>query len=182
MQQNFAKVSGAYETLSAVGLVEDALRINAGAFERHRVKVVLEFDEATPPVCVDRHKGLQILINLFSNAKYAMDAQPTGEKRLVIRVGLVSPERVKIVVSDNGIGISPENLVKIFSHGFTTKKDGHGFGLHSCANTAKEMKGSLTAHSDGQGQGATFTLELPVATNNNPEGTAAKDGTFYERL
>jgi signal transduction histidine kinase len=70
---------------------------------------------------------------------------------------------VKIVVSDNGIGIPLENLTKIFNHGFTTKKDGHGFGLHSGANAAKEMGGSLTAHSDGPGQGAEFTLELPTA-------------------
>ena len=70
---------------------------------------------------------------------------------------------MKIAVCDTGIGIAPDNLVKIFNHGFTTKKDGHGFGLHSGANAAKEMGGSLTAHSDGLGQGATFTLELPAA-------------------
>jgi PAS domain S-box-containing protein len=177
MQQNFAKVSGAYETLSAVGLVEDALRINAGAFERHRVRVIREFDKTTPPLCVDRHKALQILINLFSNAKYAMDVHPTSEKRLVIRVGTTDTNRVKITVSDNGVGIPPENLVKIFSHGFTTKKDGHGFGLHSCANTAKEMGGSLIAHSDGQGKGASFTLELPVAKDLRQEEITARRGT-----
>ena len=76
---------------------------------------------------------------------------------------MASPDRVKIVVSDNGIGIPPENLTRIFNHGFTTKKDGHGFGLHSGANAAKEMGGSLTARSDGAGKGAEFTLELPTA-------------------
>jgi signal transduction histidine kinase len=70
---------------------------------------------------------------------------------------------VSIIVRDNGIGIPPENLIKIFNHGFTTKRDGHGFGLHSGANAAKEMGGSLTAESNGPGLGATFTLELPVA-------------------
>ncbi len=163
MQQNFAKVSGAQETLSAVVLVEDALRINAAAFERHRVRVVREFDETTPSLCIDRHKVLQILINLISNAKYAMDAQTSAEKQLLIRVSPASADRVKIVVSDNGIGIAPENLIKIFTHGFTTKRDGHGFGLHSCANAAKEMGGNLIAQSDGLGKGATFVLELPAA-------------------
>jgi signal transduction histidine kinase len=106
-----------------------------------------------------------------------MDAQPSDEKRLVIRIG-ASPDRVKISVSDNGVGIAPENLVKIFTHGFTTKRDGHGFGLHSCANAAKEMGGSLTAHSDGLGHGATFVLELPVAQNIRREDAAAEKGTL----
>ena len=86
---------------------------------------------------------------------------------MVIRVGLASSGRVKIVVSDNGIGIPLENLNKVFNHGFTTKKDGHGFGLHSGANAAKEMGGHLTAHSDGPGQGAEFTLELPVSADKS---------------
>jgi signal transduction histidine kinase len=178
MQQNFAKVSGAHENLSPVELTEDALRINAAAFERHRIQLVREFDEAPPLVFVDRHKVLQILINLISNAKYAIDAQPANEKRLIIRVGPASANRVKISVSDSGIGIASENLVKIFNHGFTTKKDGHGFGLHSCANAAKQMGGILTAQSDGPGHGATFTLELPVVKIVSQQKITAKEGTL----
>jgi PAS domain S-box-containing protein len=172
MQQSYAKVSGAYESLSAVELAEDALRINSAAFDRHRIQVVREYEENTPPVCVDRHKVLQILINLLRNAKYAMDQQHSHDRRLVVRVGPVSPDRVKIAVGDNGIGIAPENLVKIFNHGFTTKKDGHGFGLHSGANAAKAMGGRITAHSEGVGKGAEFTLELPVATPARKEASA----------
>lgn len=178
MQQSYAKVSGAYENLSAVGLVEDALRMNSAAFDRHGIQVVREYEESTPPVCVDRHKVLQILINLVRNAKYAMDAQRNREKRLVIRVGPASPDRVKVTIRDNGVGIAPDNLIKIFGHGFTTKKDGHGFGLHSGANAAKEMGGSLAAHSDGLGQGATFTLELPVATSVQREEITLKHATI----
>jgi PAS domain S-box-containing protein len=163
MQQSYAKVSGAYENLDPAELVEDALRLNVAAFERHHIELVREFEENNPKVCVDRHKFLQILINLLRNAKHAMEDVSERERRMVIRVGMASPDRVKIVVSDNGIGIPLENLTKIFNHGFTTKKDGHGFGLHSGANAAKEMGGSLTAHSDGPGQGAEFTLELPTA-------------------
>ena len=163
MQQSYAKVSGAYENLDPAELVEDALRLNVAAFERHHIELVREFEENNPKVCVDRHKFLQILINLLRNAKHAMEDVSERERRMIIRVGMASPDRVKIVVSDNGIGIPLENLTKIFNHGFTTKKDGHGFGLHSGANAAKEMGGSLTAHSDGPGQGAEFTLELPTA-------------------
>ena len=83
------------------------------------------------------------------------------EKLLTIRIYKHSEDRFRIEVADNGIGISKDDLTKIFSHGFTTKKYGHGFGLHSSALAAKEMGGSLTVHSDGLGKGATFTLGLP---------------------
>jgi C4-dicarboxylate-specific signal transduction histidine kinase len=136
--------------------------MNAAAFDRHGIDLVREFADNMPPVRVDRHKVLQILVNLFRNAKYAMSPENGQPKRLVVRVALAPPDRVTITIADNGVGIAPEHLTKIFSHGFTTKKDGHGFGLHSGANAAKEMGGTLTAQSDGPGQGAAFTLELPV--------------------
>ena len=162
MQQSYAKLSGIHENLSPTELVEDALRLNVAAFERHHIELIREFDENSPKVCVDRHKVLQILINLLRNAKHAMEDVRGQERRMIIRVGMASPDRVKIIVRDNGIGIPTEHLTKIFNHGFTTKKDGHGFGLHSGGNAAKEMGGSLTAHSDGPGRGAEFTLELPT--------------------
>jgi signal transduction histidine kinase len=168
MQQNYAKVSGVREKLEVKELVEDALRMNAGAMERHGVQVIREYSPA-PPVLVDKHKVLQILVNLIRNAKYAMDESGQGDKRLKLRVALNGNEMVKISVIDNGVGIAPENLSRIFGHGFTTRKEGHGFGLHSGALAAREMGGSLSAHSDGPGQGATFTLEFP---NETTERTA----------
>jgi signal transduction histidine kinase len=160
MQQSYAKVSGVFENLPVAELVEDALRLNIGAFERHQIELVREFEDDVPTVCVDRHKFLQIFINLLRNAKHAVQDINERERRLTIRVGATGPDSVKIVVSDNGIGISRENLTRIFNHGFTTQKEGHGFGLHSGANAAKEMGGSLTAHSDGPGKGAELTLIL----------------------
>jgi signal transduction histidine kinase len=84
---------------------------------------------------------------------------------------------VKIVVKDNGVGIPSENLAKIFSHGFTTKKDGHGFGLHSGANAAREMGGSLVARSNGPGPGAEFTLELPMSAPDRVPAGSIKQGS-----
>jgi signal transduction histidine kinase len=147
--------------------------MNAAAFDRHGIELVREFAANIPLVRVDRHKVLQILINLLRNAKYAMDAQSGHAKRLVVRVGLVSADRVRITIADNGVGIAPEHLTRIFNHGFTTKKDGHGFGLHSGANAAKEMGGTLTARSDGPGKGAEFTLELPAAASVRQEEHSA---------
>jgi PAS domain S-box-containing protein len=165
MQQSYAKVSGVTESSKATELVEDALRLNAGALTRHDVQVVRDYT-ADPTLTVDKHKVLQILVNLIRNAKYACDDSGRNDKRMTVRV-VNSKDWVKIEVIDNGVGIPPENLTCIFSHGFTTKSDGHGFGLHSGALAARELGGSLLAHSDGVGQGATFTLELPAASKLN---------------
>jgi PAS domain S-box-containing protein len=170
MQQSYAKMSGSEEIVSLASLLEDALRINATALGRHQVKVVREFDKV-PDVLINRHKVLQIFVNLISNAKYALDLAE-GERVLRLSVNGVD-DRIRVSIADNGMGISAENLARIFSHGFTTRKNGHGFGLHSGMMTAQEMGGSLKVESDGVGRGATFTLELP-ARRNRPGPTVIK--------
>jgi len=119
-----------------------------------------------PLVRVDKHKVLQVLINVIRNAKYAVSESSRLDKRIVVSIAGNGNGHVKIAIADNGIGIPPENLSRIFGHGFTTRIDGHGFGLHSAALAAKELGGSLLAHSSGPNLGAIFTLELPVATSS----------------
>jgi len=160
MQQTYAKVSGVIEPLAAETLVEDALRMNSASLVRHDVHVVRDLAPA-PRVLVDRHKVLQILINLISNAKHALDAAKTPHKQIRIRVQ-PQDNQVRICVEDNGVGIATENLTRIFQHGFTTRQSGHGFGLHSSALAARELGGSLRAYSDGPGRGARFVLKLPA--------------------
>jgi signal transduction histidine kinase len=109
---------------------------------------------------------LQILVNLIRNAKYAADEGRTTDKLVTLRIEPGAPGRVRLIVQDNGVGIPADNLPKLFAHGFTTRTTGHGFGLHSSLSVAREMHGTLSAHSDGEGLGATFTLELPVAPND----------------
>ena len=159
-QQSFARQGGATERLSPVALFDEALKIQEGAFHRHHVRVVRE-NLTSKWVLADRHRTLQIIINLLGNAKAAMANLPLEDRRLILRLEAADQGRVCFSVIDSGCGISAENLAKIFRHGFTTKKEGHGFGLHSCANAAAEMKGSLHVQSDGPGTGAAFTLELP---------------------
>jgi PAS domain S-box-containing protein len=159
MQQSYAKISGVVETVQITGLVEDALRMNLGALQRHGVEVLREYEDV-PLMDVEKHKILQILVNLVRNAKYACDESLRIDKLLTLRV-TKNDGRVRISIIDNGIGIPPENLTRIFNHGFTTRKEGHGFGLHSAALAAIELGGSLNVHSDGEGKGASFTLELP---------------------
>jgi len=160
MQQNYAKISGVTETVKISELVEDALRMNAGALVRHEVTLVREFSD-TPLVTIEKHKVLQILVNLVRNAKYACDDSGRRDKRLTIQIFPVD-QGVQITVQDNGIGIPSENLTRIFNHGFTTRKGGHGFGLHSGALAARELGGALTVQSDGHGRGAAFILKLPL--------------------
>jgi signal transduction histidine kinase len=161
-QQSFARVFGVTEHLGAEGLMEEAVQLNLAAFDRHGIKLVRQFSPV-PLVLVDRHKVLQILINLLRNAKHALREVDRPDKQVTLTIAAAGTGRVRMAVTDNGSGIAQENLTKVFQHGFTTKKDGHGFGLHSGALAAKEMNGSLAIHSDGPGKGATFTLELPVA-------------------
>lgn len=170
MQQSYAQVSGFIEQVPIANLMEDALRINLAGLSRHGVTIVRDYAEV-PPAWVDKHKVLQIFINLVHNAKYALDETARTDKQLTIGIHLNGDERLKITVSDNGVGIPPENLTRIFSHGFTTRKNGHGFGLHSGANAAREMGGHLSVQSEGLGKGATFTLDLPVADPTNKAKT-----------
>jgi signal transduction histidine kinase len=160
MQQSYAKLCGVTETIAVAELVEDSLRLNAGAFVRHGVALCREFGEV-PPITVDKHKVLQILVNLVRNAKYACDESGRSDKLLTLRIEK-APAGVRICVIDNGVGIPAENMSRLFTHGFTTRVDGHGFGLHSGAIAAQELGGSLRVMSDGPGCGATFILELPV--------------------
>jgi signal transduction histidine kinase len=160
MQQSYAKVSGVTELVPVADLVEDALRMDLSSLVRHDIRITREF-QTDARITVDKHKVLQILVNLVRNAKQACDESGKAEKNLIIRAASDS-ERVRIEVSDNGVGIPAENLDRIFNHGFTTRHDGHGFGLHSGALAAREIGGALKVHSGGPGAGATFTLELPL--------------------
>lgn len=173
MQQNYARVSGIIESLSIRNLVEDALQMHTAAMARHGILVVREYQEV-PVISMDKHKVLQILVNLIRNAKYAMDATARRDKRLTVSIRLDPADFVEISVTDNGVGITEQNLTRIFSHGFTTKRDGHGFGLHSGAIAAREMGGRLYARSEGPGQGATFVLELPLAAPKSGQADMLK--------
>jgi ligand-binding sensor domain-containing protein/signal transduction histidine kinase len=160
MQQNYARVSGVREEVKVAELVEDSLRINSGSLARHGVQIIREYQEV-PPINIEKHKVLQILVNLLRNAREACQECRQQDKRVTVRIA-GDHDRVLISVADNGMGIAPENLTRIFNHGFTTRKNRHGFGLHSGALAAKNLGGSLSVHSEGLGKGAVFTLTLPV--------------------
>jgi signal transduction histidine kinase len=178
MQQTYAKGTQVKERLNPVELIEDSVRMNSGNLTRQNIQIIRDF-HPTGPVDADKHKTLQILVNLVRNAAQACMESSNTEKRITLRITKIDG-RIHFAITDNGIGIAPENIDRIFNQGFTTKKDGHGFGLHSAANAAREMAGSLGAHSAGPNTGATFTLQLPVSdsasstTATAPTPAAAK--------
>ncbi|MGB0582117.1 MAG: PAS domain-containing protein [Limisphaerales bacterium] len=157
-QQGYAKVGGTVEELEPEDLLEQAMKMEDNSLKGHDVTIERDM-QPTPRIAVEKHKLIQVLVNLVRNTKQAMAA--TREKKLIVAIGTKGDDGVYIAVTDNGKGIEKENLEKIFSHGFTTKKDGHGFGLHSSALAVKEMGGRIYADSRGPGNGATFTVELP---------------------
>ena len=163
-QQSYSGTSSLIEPVQIEELLQDALRMNAASMERHQISVVKDI-AAVPTLLLDRHLLLQILVNLIGNAKQAMDAVPDRAHEITLRAGIdvsAGAPRLSVCIQDNGEGIAPENLPRLFTHGFTTRKNGHGFGLHSCALAVKQMAGTISAHSEGLGRGATFTLELPL--------------------
>lgn len=161
MQQNYAKVSGVWETVAMAEVVEDSLKMCSESLVRHRIKVVRHYENA-PLITLDRHKTLQILFNLIDNAKHACAALEEPAKQITIKINSPGDGRIQVEVADNGVGISSENLSHIFTQGFSTRKEGHGFGLHSSILAAQDMGGSLVVRSNGQGKGAAFILELPL--------------------
>jgi PAS domain S-box-containing protein len=160
-QQTYAGKAGLVAPARIGELVEDALRINGDALERDGVTVTREIG-AVPRARLDRSRILQILVNLIGNAREALQDMPAESRRVTVRAEVADGGRLRVCVKDEGEGISDDIRTRIFAHGFTTRKHGHGFGLHSCVQAAGEMGGSLTVHSDGPGRGATFTLELPL--------------------
>ena len=163
MQQSYAGAAGLIESVSLAELVDDAIRLNASSFDKYRIEIVRNFADL-PNVRIDKQKLLQILMNLMTNAKDSLLESMSEVRRLTVDIRVeesVDPPIVFVEVQDTGVGIPKENIKRVFSHGFTTKRNGHGFGLHSSANAAKELGGMLSVHSDGPGCGALFTVELP---------------------
>lgn len=157
-QQTYARRGGVTEEVDVAELVDNAIALNfAGTAD---VTVQRDY-QAVPPLMLDRHKLIQILGNLLSNARHALRDLAQGERKLRVRLR-PSADGLMIEIEDSGVGIAAEVLARLFAFGFTTKKDGHGFGLHASANLAKELGGDISVHSDGPGCGARFTLRLPL--------------------
>jgi signal transduction histidine kinase/ligand-binding sensor domain-containing protein len=170
-QQEYARGGEVCEMAAPAELIDYALRITAASITRHAIQVNRNF-EPVPAVNIQRQKALQVLVNLINNAKDAIEEAQSAQRQMTISLRQTKAGEVEIEVTDDGVGIAPENLTRIFNFGFTTKRKGHGFGLHSSALVAKELGGQLEVRSEGVGRGASFVFRLPP-TKSEAAGVAA---------
>jgi len=169
-QQTYARRGGVTEAVDVAELLDNAVAIHFA--DMTDVSIRREY-EPLEPLTLDRHKLIQILGNLLSNARHALKAMSSGPRKLTLRIHRESGF-VAIEVLDSGVGIQQEVLHRLFEFGFTTKKDGHGFGLHTSAILAKELEGELAGFSDGAGEGARFILRLPQSAMQMARKTVGK--------
>lgn len=165
-QQAYVGVSEAPELIHPEELLESSLGMNTPALEPLRVRVIKEY-AALPAFLLQRSRVVQILANLISNAAWALSESEREEKWIRLTLETRGAQSLRISVGDNGVGIAPEHMGKLFRPGFSTRKDGHGFGLHSSVLTAKAMGGAILVESEGPGRGALFTLELPLVKSRS---------------
>jgi PAS domain S-box-containing protein len=162
MQQKLGGISGHNEKIFLPEILDLSLQMAGCYFEEKNLQIIKKYNENLF-VTTDKTKLLQVLVNLIQNAKDSVKkVQSQHVGNIIIEIDKKMSDQATITIKDNGIGIPSENITKIFSFGFTTKQNGHGFGLHSSALAANEIGGTLVANSKGVNQGAIFTLTLPI--------------------
>lgn len=161
MQQSLSGISNLSEKISISDLIHNAVK--SVLLEKHKIEIRIEIAPGITDFVTDKSKLFQILTNLLTNAKDSvLFHKPNDFKEIAISVKKTNENYINIKISDNGIGIQKNNLERIFSFGFTTKKTGHGLGLHCSAIYARDLGGTLNAKSNGFGKGAQFVLILPI--------------------
>ena len=157
-------VDGPTEVLQSVELsdtIDGALAVIEPSFLRHRVKATRTVDRNVRTM-LDRSRFQQVLVNLLTNAVQACKVASEKHRFVQIEAGIAAPTTFFVEVRDGGVGFDDARKAKLFTQGYTTRDDGHGLGLHYCANAIKQMNGTISASSDGPGLGATFRIELPI--------------------
>ncbi len=158
-QQMLAKM-GSSETQDLIQVIEEALGTQQDAINRMGVVVTRNFQTGRP-IRAQRAKLIHVFINIIKNGIEAMVDLSREERILILETGESEEGAIFCRIIDQGIGMGPDIMDRIFSHGFTTKKDGHGFGLASCAKAMEEMKGRIEVESEGPGMGSCFSLYFP---------------------
>ena len=160
-QQSYARRVCFREQVDARKLVQEILEMHRSSLARHQVRVATDYGDV-PPAHLEKAKLIQVLDNIVKNAIESMSDTEGVPRSLTIRTELRDGKRARIVISDTGRGISPDCMSALFTYGFTTKRKGNGFGLHSSALAMSALGGSIRVRSEGIGKGATFEVEFPL--------------------
>ncbi|MCJ7507587.1 MAG: ATP-binding protein [candidate division Zixibacteria bacterium] len=159
---DFSKLEAKLVEYDIKSLIEDLLFSVKPQKQFSNIKFITNFDTQVPHLLIDVGQIQQVLLNLLNNAADAINKQQKSDGMVTISTHYRSELGViQIGVKDNGPGIPEELIDRIFEPRFTTKKDGHGFGLVTCEKIVKNHGGSISTDSV-LGKGATFTIELPV--------------------
>ena len=162
MQQSYTGNMGVIERVKASALMDDAVNINVSSMTKHKITVERSYDD-DPEISVDKHKLMQVLVNLVSNAGHAV-SNNEGDKKVTVKIHK-NKDDIVFSVEDNGIGMAAEDMERIFEFGFKKRVGGHGYGLHHSAIMAKDLDGKIKVSSDGLGKGARFELSIPIKLN-----------------
>lgn len=160
-QQDYAKSETVTRKLALNDVVDRALQIELPSMTKRGIRIEKHY-QARYFVYGIKSKVLHVFLNLFKNAKEAMTGSDHEDSFLRIEISELPEHKVQVIVTDNGAGIDVANIDKMFSYGFTTKADGHGFGLYTSAEAMRQLGGSISVESDGPGHGARFRLVFPA--------------------
>jgi signal transduction histidine kinase len=159
-QQNNAKTERIREKTNIKSLIDDAIKILESLIINNKIIISKDYS-GCPDLILPKAKLLQIFINLIKNAIESILESRKKERKIEIKAFYKNDE-ITLIFKDNGLGISRKNLKKIFNFGFSTKNQGHGFGLHTCQNFLNELNGTISAESEGKHKGAEFIIKLPI--------------------
>jgi PAS domain S-box-containing protein len=162
------------EVVDLNDLIDHAIRMQMGALEKRGIFIKKQFDDSLPKLLMDKNRLMQVIVNFIKNSYEAIDAQKnkTGEKVIAFS-SFVENGRVGFRISDNGIGIDPEKIDKIFELG-KSRKGSTGFGLHYCKMCVEANGGTITFNSTGVGKGATVSVYF----KSNEENYDRKSADF----
>ena len=150
-------------------VIHDLLVLHEESLNKHDIHLDLKLSSEIDQVVLPKNPLMQVLNNLIKNAKEAIEQRRELEGSLTGRVELelssYGERQFKLTLTDNGIGLLPDQKNSIFQRGVSTKEAGSGFGLHSVATFVSSIEGSIAVESDGVNQGATLILILPVKVN-----------------
>jgi sensor domain CHASE-containing protein len=158
-QQSYTGQSEFRQEVALASMVDEVLLLNHEQLLTSRIEVEVDLPPL-PDLRLNKSKTTQVLVNLVRNAIQAMQNENGRPRVLTITAHLIDETGIEIEVADTGHGFDEDVRRKLFAHGFTTKPNGNGFGLHYCANAVQGSGGHITAESPGPGCGATFRVRL----------------------